>query len=89
MVLALKCENGPGPSKGFVPTLKDAKAALSEAWCGRLRGKQLSCGLQDDRRCATWPIGSAGRYGPPSASALKTAAHSADFIVIRPIVATQ
>jgi hypothetical protein len=41
MVLGLNgVQNGPGPFNGFVPTLKDARAAVSKAWRRRLvRGR--------------------------------------------------
>ena len=34
-------QNGPGPFNGFVPTLKDAKAAFSAAWCSWLEAAGL------------------------------------------------
>ena len=60
-------QNGPGPFNGFVPTLKDAKAAFSEAWRGRLEANNgFFCARLSGRfACATWPIASAGRQWPP------------------------
>ena len=85
VVLALNgVQNGPGPSKGFVPTLKDAKAAFSEAWRGRLEANNvfLRENSQDDPLAPLGRLGLPDGNGRPERERAKTAAHSADFIVI-------
>ena len=84
-------QNGPGPFNGFVPTLKDAKAAFSEAWRGRLEANNgfFARDSQDDSLAPPGRLRLPDGNGRPERERAKPRRTVQISLRFRPILATQ